>query len=125
MLHALPGCDIVSSFAGRRKKTAFDLWKSFDKITSVFSTFSRDQSAFLRQMQVCIGGDMLYFCTETIVDSARKYIFTNKNRSMDNKPPTQADLLQLHRYVWGQTLIRSPFIPYPNTHSWQKSAAHG
>ena len=40
MFHAFTGCDTVSSFAGRGKKTAFDIWKSFNEVTPVFFTLS-------------------------------------------------------------------------------------
>ncbi|GFN95538.1 hypothetical protein PoB_002204400 [Plakobranchus ocellatus] len=123
MFHAFTGCDTVSSFAGRGKKTAFHIWKSFDEVTPVFS------SLFLEAYVV-----LLYdcTCTETTVDSARKNIFTTKNRSMDNIPPRKAALLQHTKraiyqggYVWGQALVRCPVIPSPNTHGWQKSGGQG
>ena len=44
MFHAFTGCDTVSSFAGRGKKTAFDIWKSFNESTPVFSTLMTDPS---------------------------------------------------------------------------------
>ena len=44
MFHAFTGCDTVSSFAGRGKKTAFDIWKSFNEVTPVFSTLLTDPS---------------------------------------------------------------------------------
>lgn len=46
MFHAFTGCDTVSSFAGRGKKTAFAIWKSFDEVARVFSTMSMDPSKF-------------------------------------------------------------------------------
>ncbi|GFO25215.1 hypothetical protein PoB_005172000 [Plakobranchus ocellatus] len=90
------------------------IWKSFDEVTPVFS------SLFLEAYVV-----LLYdcTCTETTVDAARKNIFTTKDRSMDNIPPTKAALLQHIKraiyqggFVWGQALVRCPVIPSPNTH---------
>ena len=37
MFHAFTGCDTVSSFAGKGKKTAFDTWRSFNAATEVFA----------------------------------------------------------------------------------------
>ena len=36
MFHAITGCDTVSSFAGRGKKTAWDVWMSHNEDTGVF-----------------------------------------------------------------------------------------
>ena len=36
MFHAFTGCDTVSSFCGRGKKTAWDTWKNFDDVTRAF-----------------------------------------------------------------------------------------
>lgn len=36
IFHAITGCDTVSFFAGRGKKTAWDVWISNDEVTAVF-----------------------------------------------------------------------------------------
>lgn len=36
MFHAYTGCDTVSSFANRRKKTAWDVRKTYDNLTEAF-----------------------------------------------------------------------------------------
>ena len=95
MFHAFTGCDTVSSFAGREKKTAFDIWKSFN-ITPVFSTLLTDPSELNNDcMSVLEAFIVLLYdrtCTETTVNLARKHIFTTKGRSMDNLPPPRAAL---------------------------------
>ena len=40
MFHAFTGCDSMSFFAGRGKKTAFDVWKSYDMVTEAFQSLS-------------------------------------------------------------------------------------
>ena len=40
MFHALTGCDTVSFFAGRGKKTAWDIWGVFPELTSTLLTLS-------------------------------------------------------------------------------------
>uniref|UniRef100_UPI00358E697A uncharacterized protein n=1 Tax=Myxine glutinosa TaxID=7769 RepID=UPI00358E697A len=52
MFHAFTGCDTVSSFAGRGKKTAFDTWKSFTEVTPVFSTLLTDPTSLNDCMSV-------------------------------------------------------------------------
>ena len=37
--HALTGCDTVSSFGGRGKKTAWETWKACDEVTDVTAAF--------------------------------------------------------------------------------------
>ena len=36
MFHAFTGCDNVSSFGGRGKKTAWDTWNTYDDVTPAF-----------------------------------------------------------------------------------------
>ena len=36
MFHAFTGCDTVSSFSGRGKKTAWDTWMTFGDVTRAF-----------------------------------------------------------------------------------------
>ena len=136
MFHAFTGCDSVSSFAGRGKKTAFETWKAFSAVTPVFSALFTDPTTFNDEhMSVLETYVVLMYdrtCTETTVDSARKHIFTTKARSIDAIPPTGAALLQHTKraiyqggHVWGQALIRSPVVPSPETCGWQKSATQG
>jgi hypothetical protein len=40
MFHAYIGCDTVSSFATRGKKTAWDTWKAFEEVTPTFVSLS-------------------------------------------------------------------------------------
>uniref|UniRef100_UPI00358F6B91 uncharacterized protein n=1 Tax=Myxine glutinosa TaxID=7769 RepID=UPI00358F6B91 len=135
MFHAFTGCDTVSSFAGRGKKTAFDTWKSFTEVTPVFSTLLTDPTSLNDCMSVLEKYAVLLYdrtCTESNVDSARKHIFTAKARSIDTIPPTRGALLQHTKravyqggHVWGQALVRCPVLPSPETCGWQKSATQG
>ena len=36
MFHSFTGCDTVSSFGGRGKKTAWDTWKVYEEVTKAF-----------------------------------------------------------------------------------------
>lgn len=36
MFHGFSGCDTVSSFSGKGKKSAFDTWKAFSDATNGF-----------------------------------------------------------------------------------------
>ena len=39
-VHAFSGCDTVSSFAGRGKKTVWEIWKVFNEVTPAFCTLA-------------------------------------------------------------------------------------
>ena len=36
MFHAFTGCDTVSCFGGRGKRTAWDIWNAYDEVTPAF-----------------------------------------------------------------------------------------
>lgn len=136
MFHAFTGCDTVSSFAGRGKKTAFDTWKSFNAVTAVFAqlvsmpaSFNDDCMSVLESYVV-----LLYDRTssESTVNSARRHLFTTKARSIDAIPPTSAALLQHAKratyqggHVWGQAHIRAPDVPSPESWGWKKNTTRG
>lgn len=51
IFHALTGCDTVSSFLGRGKKTAWKVWEAFDQITPTFKSFSKLPNEINRKCQ--------------------------------------------------------------------------
>jgi len=44
MFHALTGCDTVSAFAGRGKRTAWTVWESFPELTKALSEVNHEQT---------------------------------------------------------------------------------
>lgn len=44
LFHALTGCDTVSAFAGRGKKTARETWKAFPEVTKAFNEILQMQA---------------------------------------------------------------------------------
>ena len=44
LFHALTGCDTVSAFAGRGKKTAWQTWKAFPEVTDAFNELLQMES---------------------------------------------------------------------------------
>ena len=97
IFHALTGCDTVSAFCGRSKKTAWNTWKLFPEVTSAFEEFLLAQAdssdsamAVLERFVV-----LLYDRTSGIqnVNECKKHLFT-QNRSLENLPPTSAALKQ-------------------------------
>ena len=82
MFHPFTGCNTVSSFAGRVKKTAFDIWKSVNEVTAVLCTLSTNSWSFNDDFMCILETYVVLLynrtCTETTVDSARKHILCSK-----------------------------------------------
>ena len=98
MFHAFTGCDTVSAFCGRGKKTAWNTWKVYPEVITAFEEFPLMQTETsdiametLERFVV-----LLYDRTSDImnVNDSRKYLFTQKTRSLENLPPTQEVLKQ-------------------------------
>ena len=129
MFHAYTGCDTVSSFATKRKKTAWDTWKSYVEVTRTFLALSagpdegtNEDVAVLERFTI-----LLYDRTSDLVciDEARKHLFTKKGRAMDAIPPTRAALVQhIQRAVyqgghcWGKAFQVSFDLPSPGNWGW-------
>ncbi len=130
VFHAFTGCDTVSSFAGRGKKTAWVTWRSFPEVTSAFNellgmpTEVSEESMFLLERFVVLMYDRTSESME--VNDARKQLFSQKSRTLDNIPPTQAALKQhikrtcYQANCWNQALVTDPDMPEPSGWGWTK-----
>ncbi|KAJ8394095.1 hypothetical protein AAFF_G00049000 [Aldrovandia affinis] len=90
--HAFTGCDTVSCFGGRGKKTAWETWKAYDEVTdevtTAFCTLAAtptistvdDYMDSLERFVV-----LLYDRTSSQehVNEARKHLFTQRSRSIE------------------------------------------
>ena len=130
VFHAFTGCDTTSSFGGRGKKTAWNTWKVFPDITAAFedlllmqSTIRASTISALEQFVI-----LMYDRTSGIsgINEARKQLFTQKSRALENLPPTLAALEQHIKRVcyqsncWNQALIPNPDLPSPADWGWKK-----
>ena len=122
MFHALTGCDTVSFFGGRGKKTAWDTWMVFPELTPVLRNLKSspanitDDSMDVSERFVVLLYDRTSSLTK--VNEARQELFSKKSRNLDNIPPTRAALVQHTKrtvlqggYVWGQTLLKQAVLP--------------
>ena len=132
IFHAFTGCDTVSSFCGRGKKTAWNTWKVYPEVIKAFEEFPLMQTEIsdvametLEQFVV-----LLYDCTSDImtVNDSRKYLFTQKTRSLENLPPT-CEVLKQHikraRYqsiCWKRALTPMQELPDPANWGWRKTS---
>ena len=133
VFHAFTGCDQTSAFLGRGKTTAWETWMAYEEVTMAFLSLSQSPteqdivSAMPRLERFVV---LMYDRTSTCenVNKARKVLFTQKGRSIENIPPT-SDALQLHTkrvayqagHCWGQCDIPCPVIPSPSEWGWTMS----
>ena len=130
IFHAFTGCDTVSCFAGRGKKTAFTVWRNYPAVTDAFLQLASSPTHPVSE--ACMANlerfvILMYDRTssKTKVDEARKQLFAQKGRAYDAIPPTRAALLQ-HTYraayqgghCWGQAVSPSPELPSPGDWGW-------
>ncbi|KAG0700758.1 hypothetical protein GWK47_025468 [Chionoecetes opilio] len=129
MFHAYTGCDTVSSFNTRGKKTAWDTWKVFDELTPALvhlsmgtADISDDVVAVLERFTI-----LLYDRTINLVniDEARQALFTKKGRAMEAIPPTRGALVQQIKravytggHCWGNVLKVVMDLPSPGDWGW-------
>ena len=124
MFHALTGCDTVSSFRGRGKKTAWSAWMAHPSATDAFESLLSQPEDLTPELIHKIERFVVLMysktCTLSRVNEARKELFTQFDRTIDNIPPTQHTLINhLKRsvyqgsYIWAQALEPSPKLPSP------------
>ena len=64
----------------------------------------------------------------TTVNEARKWLFTQKSRNLENIPPTQAAFKQhtkrasYQAYCWSMAVIQIPELPSPEEWGWYKDS---
>ncbi|CAH3151254.1 unnamed protein product [Porites lobata] len=130
MFHAFTGCDTVSFFGGRGKRTAWDTWRSYNDITLIFVSLANTpesvESSVTSLERFVI---LLYDRTSSLEDinQARKHLFAQKGRSIENIPPTKAALVQHIKravyqagYCWAQATTSSPDLPCPSEWGWKR-----
>ena len=93
VFHALTGCDTVSAFSGRGKKTAWNTWEVFPEVTEAFEDLDMSEATMVLLELFVV---LLYDSTSDImnVNDARKQRSTQKSRSLENLPPSQEALKQ-------------------------------
>ena len=96
MFHGFTGCDTVSFFKGKGKKTLWQTWASMKNITSVFLALLDDLNSVTDNLSslehyVVVAYDKT--STEVEVNSARKVMFAQKGRDLERIPPTKSALL--------------------------------
>jgi hypothetical protein len=101
VFHSFTGCDTVSYFFGRGKRTAWGAWLSYPEVTQAFNFIARnpftmvnfDSDHFQTLERFVV---ILYDKTSAIevVNEARMELFCHKARSMEKIPPTRHALIE-------------------------------
>jgi len=132
VFHAITGCDTVSAFGGRGKKTAWDTWTALPEVTEAFEELSRVPGAVSELSMSLVERFVVLMYDRTSdtmeVNEARKQLFTQKSRTLENIPPTQAALRQhimratYQANIWNQALVPDPELASPSDWGWVKDA---
>ena len=126
LFHALKGCDTVSSFAGMGKKTACAAWNVYPEVTEAFEELMHMADPISDRTLEVIERFVVLMYSRTSdlsrVNDARKQLFAQKSRSLENIPPTQAALVQHLKRVCYQCNCRnvclSPDPQLPDPSGW-------
>ena len=132
--HAFTGCDTVSSFRWRGKKSAWSAWIAYPAVTNVFISLLSQPAEITPEILQEIERFVIIMysktCTQTKVNDARKELFAQHGRTIDSIPPTHAALLQhLKRavftssFVWAQALESCPTLPDPANWGWHSASS--
>ena len=130
--HAFTGCDLVSSMLGIGKKTAWNAWNAYPKVTNTFVAIIQDPSSLIldslhmRRLQRWTVLMYSKNCDSELLNDAMKVMFTYSQKSLDSIPPTQHALLQHAKrallaaaFIWKQSLSKIPKIPQPSDWGWE------
>jgi len=117
--HAFTGCDVVSAFHGKGKKSAWLTWDAYAEVSDVFAKLSQypltvdDEDLQILEKFVAIMYDRS--STAEVVEDARLDIFARKQRPYEAIPPTRGALLQHIKRaayqagcIWCQSTVHKP-----------------
>ena len=108
--YAFVGCDAVSQFLGKGKKTAWNTWGRFLETTETFIRLLCVSKLSVSNIKIKENLVVLMYdasCTHTWVNGCWKYLFSKLNHTIDQCPPTRnvqsnIYLEQCRRVIFGQ-----------------------
>ena len=127
--HAFTGCDVVSAFRGKVKKSAWQTWNVFDDVSETFTNLSQHPTLIrdldLQRLERFVVLMYERSSAATGVDEARLHIFARKQRPYNSIPATQAALREHAKraayqagIIWGQATISNPDTSSPAEWGW-------
>ena len=129
--HAFTGCDVVSAFRGKGKKTAWQTWNVCPEVTSVFCKLSKYPPELSQLDQEILEMFVIVMYDKSSptsnINDARLDLFARKQRSYDSIPPTRGALVEhtkramyMAGCIWGQSVSCSMEIENPGEFGWIK-----
>jgi hypothetical protein len=129
--HAFTGCDVVSAFRGKGKKSAWQTWEVHDEVTKTFTKLSQNPASLddkdLNALEKFVVIMYDRSSTLTTVNEARLDLFAWKQRPYMAIPPTQAALKEHSKraayeggIIWGQAMDPQPEVSNPEEWGWTK-----
>ena len=128
--HAMTGCDTVSAYIGKGKKTAYRIWQTFPDVTfplqllaSLCPTIqSIEENILAIEMFVVKLYGVQEECVKSI-DETHFHLLLHKGKNFDNSPPS-SDANKQHilrtayqtGLIWGNSLIKR--IPEVSPTEW-------
>ena len=104
--HAFTGCDTTSAFLGKGKKSAWEAWNAYPDVTEAF-LYANDSPFLPLQINSPVFNVLQRFVVvlydrtslATDVNTARRELFTKKNRALENIPPTEANAERINKFT--------------------------
>jgi hypothetical protein len=129
--HAFTGCDLVSAFRGKGKKSAWQTWNVFTDVSTTFAKLTEQPTEFdeddMHKLERFVVVMYDRSSEATCVNDARLDLFARKQRAYDAIPPTQAALKEHVKRatyqagcIWSQAIISQPEVHSPSNWGWEK-----
>ena len=130
--HAFTGCDVVSAFHGKGKKSAWQTWDVCEEVSETFTRLSHCPTgvsdADLQKLETFVVLMYDRSSASSGVDEARLDLFARKQRAYDAIPPTRAALKEHAKraayqagIIWGQSIVSNPEISSPANWGWTQT----
>ena len=109
MYHAFSGCDMTSQFRGKGKKSSWEAWNAFPKVTNAFLFLAEHP---FKQIDSCSNIFKLLAryvcamynktCMTYSVNELQQELFSRKSNAIEHIPPTQVGMANnsLHADPW-------------------------
>ena len=130
--HAFTGCDVVSAFHGKGKKSAWHTWNVCNDASTVFKTlgkYSPMGDEDIEHLEKFVIAMYDRSSTATCVNDAWLELFARKQKSYQSIPPTRAALVQHLKHsicqagcTWSQATVCQPETLSPADWGWIKEA---
>ena len=130
--HAFTGCDVTSSMLGIGKKSGWNAWMNFPKVTETMLSLIEspqeltEDSVHMQSIEQFTVRMYSKNCSSVTVNAARRLMFTHNLRSLESIPPTKAALYQhvkrtilVSSFIWHRALEKQLCQPDPAQYGWE------